>query len=417
MDRKGIVKGLGVSSGYAIGKVHFAEKEKLDDREPLVLVAKELTRSIVVSLPKNTCAVIAEKGSVGCHGAGVLREKGIPCIIRIADLSNMLCEGDTVEVIGENGTLHILEQLLCKEVQWDEKIGVEKEEVSYRPNRIYQRLRFDILKDGWERSPEFLFGLPRCSLKLKQGIVFISNAPVLDDLRRAIVDNPDETLMIMKKRALDIQRIKSGLEDIKKHLDYADMRLVYRQFRNCINLYHDLLKYIYITQFVSDALTDELVALIGKCNQGSEFREKYIKERLKSDYVSNSIREQVDPGVSTTWTIPCREPYIWKGEIDWRRSIGEHQLVEKMFALTEEEGFDFYIKYNSLILLVPILYQLAEEHYFISSSICSFLNKFIEILANVLVADGELETGEEVLQKPLEFVLEKFEERIVEVER
>lgn len=412
MGHKGIVKGLGVSPGYAVGNVHYDKEKNWSSKEPIILVVKELNRNAVVSLPPNVCAVLAEKGSVGCHGAGILREKGIPCLIRISNLSEILREGDIAEVVGENGTLRILEQLSYKKVKWKDIIRVEEQEVSYRPNRIYQNLRFDILKDGWEESPEFLFELPRCELKLKKGIVFISNAPNLSDLRKAIIENPDESLMILKKRALTIQRIKTELESIKNHLDYEDISLIYSQFEKCVGLYHNLLKYIYITQFVSDALTDELVELIGQATSENEFREKYIKENLKSDYVSVSVREKVDPGVSTTWTIPCREPYIWKGEIDWKRNIGDYQLVKRMFARTEEEGFEFYIKYSSLALMVPILYQLAEEHYFVSSSICSFLNKFIEVLANVLVTDGELEVGEEILQKPLAYVLEKFKERI-----
>lgn len=406
------VKGLGASTGFAVGSVHYYNANESLSKEPTILVVKELSRNVVVSLQQNVCAVIAEKGSVGCHGAGILREKGIPCIIRIPNISEILYEGDVVEVNGENGTLHILEQLSYKNLKWESTIRVEKKEISYRPNRIYQKLRFDILKNGWEESPNYLFGLPKCELKLKNGVVFISNAPNLYDLRNAIIENPDETLMILKKRSLTIQRIKIELKDIQGHLNYNDIFLVYSQFKKCVELYKDLLKYIYITQFVSDDLTDELVTLIDRCEPGSESREKYIEERLKSDYVSVSVQEKVDPGVSTTWTIPCREPYIWEGEINWKRQIGEYRLTEKVFERTEEEGFKFFVKYSSLMLMVPILYQLAEEHYFISSSICSFLNKFIEILANILVVDRELETEEEILQKSLEYVLTKFEERI-----
>lgn len=415
MGKQGIVKGLGVSSGYAIGRVLFYGATKKVSKEPAILVVSELSRSIVTSLPENVCAVVAEKGSVGCHGAGILREKGIPCVLRIERIFESLRENEIVEVIGDTGTIRIIDYLLKKQVKWRENVKIEEKEVCYRPNRIYQTLRFDIMKGGWERSPEYLFSLPRCNLRLENGIIFISNAPNLEDLRRVVVENPDDFLLISKKRELEIQRIKSELENIKININYNDIALVYEQFNKCIKLYHDLLKYIYITQFISDDLIEELVGMIENRGLGSEFREKYINERLISEYVTNSISKEKDPGVSTTWRIPCGEPYIWHGNINWKRDIGDRQLVAKMFAATEEEGFDFYARYSSLILVVPILYQLAEEHYFISSSICSFLNKFIEVLADILVTDGELKLKEEILEKQLEFVEEKFKEKAKEV--
>lgn len=414
MGTQGILKGLGASPGYAIGRVLFHE-EKESNKEPTILVVSDLSRKVVTSLPENVCAVIAERGSVGCHGAGILREKGIPCVLRIEHAFRLLHEGEVVEVIGNTGVVRIIDYLKRKQVKWNENVRIEEQEVCYRPNRIYQTLRFDILKDGWEKCPEYLFGLNKCELRLKNGIIFISNAPNLEDLKKLIVENPDEFLLIAKKRELEIERIKKELEDILRIIDYNNISLVYKQFEQCIQLYHSLLQYIYITQFISDDLTEDLIKMMEKFGHSSEFREKFINERLKSKYVANSVHEKVDPGVSTTWKIPCGTPHIWRGNIEWKRDIGDRQLMAKMFSFTEEEGFEFYIKYSSLILIVPILYQMAEEHYFISSSICSFLNKFIEVMADVLVDDGKLESKEEILEKHLEFVINAFKEKNKEV--
>lgn len=273
MEKQGIVKGLGASPGYAIGRVIFYEGEGRN-KEPTILVVKNLSRKIVTSLPECVCAVIAENGSVGCHGAGILREKGIPCVLRMEHTFELLHEGEVIEVIGDTGTVRILDYLTKKQVKWRENVRIEEKEMCYRPNRIYQTLRFDILKDGWERCPEYLFGLTKCKLRLENGVIFISAAPNLEDLKRLIVENPDEFLLIAKKRELEIQKIKKELEGIVRIMNYNDILLVYEQFKQCIHLYHNLLQYIYITQFISDDLIEDLINMIERCDYGSEFREK-----------------------------------------------------------------------------------------------------------------------------------------------
>lgn len=414
MKEYGIVKGLGVSPGYAVGRIIFQGKKDYISKEPVILVVRDLNRSIVASLSENVCAVLAEKGNVGCHGAGILREKGIPCILRIENIFEVIKENEIAEVIGDTGIVRLFEQLLKKQIAWKEHIRIEDKEVCYRPNRVYQRLRYEILKDGWERCPEYLFGLPRCKLRIEKGVIFITNAPNLEDLRNLFIENPDEFLLMAKKRDLEVRKIKNELAYIRSNIDYTNISLIYEQFIKCIDLYQDLLKYIYITQFISDDLTEELINLIERYGAETKFKEKFIRENLKSDYVANSVRTKIDPGVSTTWKFPCKEPYVWQGKIEWKRDIGDLQLMSKMFLATEEEGFTFFTRYSSLVLLVPLLYQLAEEHYFISSSICSFLNKFIEILADKLVLDGELESKEEILEQNLKFVIQKFNDKIKE---
>lgn len=410
MNQNGIIKGIGVSAGYAMGKTIFANSPNNNKNEPVIVVVPDLSRKVVISLPENVCAVVAECGSVGCHGAGLLRERNIPCVIRVENVFEQLPEGTIVEVVGGTGIVKILELQANNRINWNEGVGIEKGGVCYRPNRIYQQLRFDIMKEGWELSPEYLFDLPKCKLELKHGLIYAFNAPKIPELREMIVKNPDAYLLIAKKRELDIRRIKNELEDIQKNLDYTNLELVYQQLIKCLELYRDLLKYIYSTQFISDPLTEELIYIIGEYDSGSLYREKYINGRLKSDYVKKANQEGVDPGTSTTWRFPCGDPHIWQGEINWKRDIQNLELTAKIFGMTEEKGFAFFEKYCSLMLLVPILYQMAEEHYFVSSSINSFINKFIEIIADRLVIKGVMKNKEEIFEKPIQFIADYYKE-------
>ena len=392
--------GIGVSQGNAIGKVAFYGSMNTMD-EPSILVVPELNRTIVTNIARNVTGIIAEKGSIGCHGAGLLREMGIPCIIKNFDVEERLIEGDIVEIIGNSGLIKVYDLSIGGENKCWESISQEQAEVCYRPNRIYQRLRFDILKDGWESSPQFLFHLPMCKLDLKHGVVYIHNAPKLSEIKDVILKNPDEYLILAKKRAFDIQKITFELNEINNNIEYSDLKRVYTQFIQCIGLYRDLLKYIYMTQFISDDLTEDIVRIIANISSETGVKEKYINNNLHSDYVKNAVKENYYPGVSTTWTIPAREPHIWKGKINWKHNKTDLYLVEEVMSASMESGFDICYNFCVLNVLVPIIYQLSEEHYHVSSSICSYLNKFIEIFAKYLVDRGIISTGEEILEMPL----------------
>ena len=56
----------------------------------------------------NAAGIILEVGGVLQHGAVVAREYGIPCVSGVDDATDLLQDGQTVEVDGSSGYIRVL---------------------------------------------------------------------------------------------------------------------------------------------------------------------------------------------------------------------------------------------------------------------------------------------------------------------
>jgi phosphohistidine swiveling domain-containing protein len=83
------------------------EVEKLKDGEVLVT---SMTSPEFVPAMRKALAIITDEGGVTCHAAIVSRELGIPCIIGTRVATQVLKDGDLVEVDTVNGVVKILEK-------------------------------------------------------------------------------------------------------------------------------------------------------------------------------------------------------------------------------------------------------------------------------------------------------------------
>lgn len=104
-----IIKGNCASKGKARGivKVCRGEKEISKMKEGNILVAC-MTQPEFVPAMKKAAAVITDEGGLTCHAAIVSRELGIPCVIGAKIATNVLKDGDVVEVDADKGEIRKL---------------------------------------------------------------------------------------------------------------------------------------------------------------------------------------------------------------------------------------------------------------------------------------------------------------------
>jgi pyruvate,water dikinase len=69
-----------------------------------ILVAK-MTSVDYLPIMKNAAAFITDEGGLACHAAVVSREFNIPCIIGTKIATQVLEDGDIVEVNADNGVV------------------------------------------------------------------------------------------------------------------------------------------------------------------------------------------------------------------------------------------------------------------------------------------------------------------------
>jgi phosphohistidine swiveling domain-containing protein len=108
------LKGAIASRGIVAGRVRLLihnkrnvskEAEKFKKGEILVT---EMTRPGIIMACHKASAIITDEGGITCHAAIVARELGIPCIIGTKIATQVLKDGDLVEVDADKGIVKIL---------------------------------------------------------------------------------------------------------------------------------------------------------------------------------------------------------------------------------------------------------------------------------------------------------------------
>jgi len=101
--------GLTVSNGDYEGIVKILKSPEDFDKvnEGDVIVVYASSPAWTVPLLK-AGALIAEVGGILCHAALVAREMGVPGIVNIENVTNLLKDGDRVKVVGEDGKVYVL---------------------------------------------------------------------------------------------------------------------------------------------------------------------------------------------------------------------------------------------------------------------------------------------------------------------
>ena len=101
--------GMPAARGKATGRVSLIlgpkDFGKFRDREILVT---HMTRPEFLPVIRKAAAIVTDEGGLTCHAAVVAREFGIPCIIGTKNATQVLKDGDLVEVDAERGIVKLL---------------------------------------------------------------------------------------------------------------------------------------------------------------------------------------------------------------------------------------------------------------------------------------------------------------------
>jgi len=96
---------LGKACGHV--KVIFSKEEVGKIQQGDVLVTSMTTPDYVIAM-RRASAIVTDEGGVTCHAAIVAREMNIPCVIGTGNATQVLKDGDIVQVDANEGIVHIL---------------------------------------------------------------------------------------------------------------------------------------------------------------------------------------------------------------------------------------------------------------------------------------------------------------------
>lgn len=103
------INGTIASRGKAVGKVRIIMTAKnIHEVEDGEILVAPMTRPEHLVGMKKASAIITDDGGITCHAAIISRELGVPCIIGTKIATQVLKDGDMVEVDADNGVVKII---------------------------------------------------------------------------------------------------------------------------------------------------------------------------------------------------------------------------------------------------------------------------------------------------------------------
>ena len=100
-----VLRGVGASPAVGAGEVVLLARDQVQILPPgAVVVVRRLTNDLAVHL-REAAAVIADEGGATSHGANILREFGVACVLATGSATTALSEGERVTVDGYRGVV------------------------------------------------------------------------------------------------------------------------------------------------------------------------------------------------------------------------------------------------------------------------------------------------------------------------
>ncbi len=105
------LRGLTASVGRVTGPVKVVNSsQEISKVKPGDILVAVMTRPDYIMGIKRAAAIVTNEGGITCHAAIVARELGIPCIIATKIATEVLKDGDLVEVNANHGVVTILKK-------------------------------------------------------------------------------------------------------------------------------------------------------------------------------------------------------------------------------------------------------------------------------------------------------------------
>ncbi len=218
------IKGNIAYKGRIKGKIKIVfELDDLKNVKKDNILVTPMTTPDMIPVLKKVSAIITDEGGITCHAAIVARELKKPCIIGTKIATQVLCDGDLVEVDGNKGIANILKRIkkfpsidYYDYQHFTNTKGKVSFEGSYGFMYHVKDLGGLVLYNGFNRRT-FI-----SKKKMKQSLVdgdrLYSKKYFLDELEKGIKENFDKSLKEIK----DIEKNGLTKKTLANFVQYID---------------------------------------------------------------------------------------------------------------------------------------------------------------------------------------------------
>ncbi|MFZ2310238.1 MAG: PEP/pyruvate-binding domain-containing protein [Patescibacteria group bacterium] len=176
-----------------------------------------MTRPEYMQLMDKSSAIVTDAGGLLCHAAIIARELKRPCIIGTKIATQIIKDGDEVEVDANNGVVRILKKVIEVKNVFDKSIDDYKIQaeggraVCYLldhiminqylvENKIWPLIDINVFSSSSEHSAKW-FRLHKGQLQYKEALDrFINKPQLVDELFTYLKSNRDETIRLLNEK-------------------------------------------------------------------------------------------------------------------------------------------------------------------------------------------------------------------------
>lgn len=226
-----------------------------------------------------------------------------------------------------------------------------------------------MIKDVYAAGTEYLYGVPKTETRQSErGVLEVKGVPTTLDLCRFQIGHPDWLVEKANERDVEFSKMKKRLRDLLPMVHNPSKENIIEVFNTAVKLYQNLFTYVFLAQTTSDEVLDIYLDFLKELT-GKEYSRDILE--MKSDYVERCMNSEVDAGSFQSWSEKTPSPFVWEGMIDYTPFREDKGLISIISA--KENSECFLEDYNSFRKIVPLLYQLSEEFFYMSRSINTFL--------------------------------------------
>jgi pyruvate,water dikinase len=110
-------KGTIANKGNVQGKVKIIKVDSLKDIQKIApdltkehILVTGMTNPTMMVLVRKVAGIVTDEGGMACHAAIISREFGLPCLVGCHIATQVLRDGDTIELDADHGYVRVLER-------------------------------------------------------------------------------------------------------------------------------------------------------------------------------------------------------------------------------------------------------------------------------------------------------------------
>jgi len=281
--------------------------------------------------------------------------------------------------------------------------------ICIRPERHFSALEFDVQRDGFENVPKVLLGWPKAQcMRDQDGRIWYTDFIESSDIYyRSLHDigwffkkihEREPVFTECKQEILAASRLLSeGELDQESLLDHLNR---WRDLTTAVT------PYMFLVLTTDETIIENFYTFLQKIVE-EDVATKALHSVLKSEYCRNAVESGRVPTSARSLLFPPEPLFVPEGQIVWQTFMElEEEVLSAIHRRDLSERWAVLDLYQRFRLVVPLVFQLSEENFYVTQGLSVAMNHLLDRIAGPLVTENIIKQKDDILNFSLTQLLE-----------